>query len=57
VFFPVATGSWGTVTHFALWDADEDGNMLFAGELAVSHLVATSNQIKIAAGTLTVTLD
>src|SRR5262245_36343926 len=24
--FPTASAGWGTVTHFGIWDAEEDGN-------------------------------
>lgn len=34
--FATATGSWGTVTHFALMDANTSGNMLAYGMLATS---------------------
>lgn len=34
--FPVATGSWGTVTHFGLKDALTSGNLLLHGKLEKS---------------------
>ena len=34
--FPRATGSWGTVTHFAIFDAVTSGNMLIYGALGSS---------------------
>lgn len=57
VLFPVATASWGTVTHFAIYDAATAGNMLYSGALLVSKAVASGDQIKIAAGDITVSLD
>lgn len=32
--FPAASGSWGTITHWALFTASSGGNMLFYGELS-----------------------
>lgn len=39
IAFPESEGSWGTVTHFALFDAATDGNMLYHGELSASRVV------------------
>jgi len=38
ISFPEATGTWTTVTHFAILDSGThgEGNMLFYGELTVS---------------------
>ena len=33
VYFPEATGSWGTCTHYLLFDKDTDGNLLAYGAL------------------------
>src|SRR6185295_3635433 len=38
--FPVATGAWGTLTHFALWDAVSGGNMLVSKALTASKVIA-----------------
>lgn len=55
--FPTATGSWGTVTHFALFDALTTGNMLAWGSLTTSKTVGSGDTAKFAAGSLTLTLD
>jgi len=55
--FPQASGSWGTVTHFGLFDAATVGNMLAHGSLDVSKAVGDGDTIKFAAGDLDVTLD
>lgn len=34
IVFPEATGSWGTITHFAIYDAKTGGNMIAFGTLA-----------------------
>lgn len=50
ITFPTASGSWGTLTHGALFDASTSGNMLFYGALNVSQAVATGNVIAHAIG-------
>ena len=57
ITFPQATGSWGTVTHFALYDAATAGNMLAHGSLDTSKAVNNGDTVKFAAGDLDVTLD
>ena len=54
--FPQATGSWGTVSHIGIWDASSSGNMLYYTALDASKTIATGDILKIAAGSLTVTL-
>lgn len=56
VQFPQATGNWGTITHFAIFDALTTGNMLFHGALTTSKIINTGDVFKIASGSLTVTL-
>ncbi|RKY08024.1 MAG: hypothetical protein DRP56_04780, partial [Planctomycetota bacterium] len=36
ITFPQATGSWGTITHYAIFDAATAGNMLAHGSLTDS---------------------
>ena len=57
IAFPTATGSWGTVTHFALMDASTAGNMLAWGALGTSKTVASGDTAQFAAGALSATLD
>ena len=57
IMFPEATGSWGTITHFALFDAASGGNMLAHGSLSASKVISSGNAVKFAAGDLDVTLD
>lgn len=54
--FPQATGNWGTVTHFAIFDALTTGNMMYHGALTASKNIETGDVFKIATGSLTVTL-
>lgn len=57
ITFPTATGSWGTVTHFAIMDASTSGNMLAWAPLGASKAVASGDTASFAAGTLTVSID
>jgi len=55
--FPEATGDWGTITHFALMDAESGGNMLAYGSLSQSKTISAGDTAKFKAGDLDVTLD
>ena len=54
--FPTATASWGTVTHFGIFDAATAGNLLFHGALTVSKTVGSGDTFQFAAGDLDITL-
>ena len=56
VEFPQATGSWGTITHFGIFDASSSGNLLYHGALTASKTIATGDVLKITSSNLTVTL-
>ena len=56
VNFPSATGSWGTVGYYALFDASTGGNMLYFNALPTSLAVTSGMQLQFQAGALTVTL-
>lgn len=55
--FPTATGSWGTVSHFGIFDAVSGGNLLFHAALTTPRAVATDETIRFKAGDLDVSLD
>jgi len=55
--FPQASGSWGVVTHFALFDAETAGNMLAHGTLGASKTIDSGDTPSFAIGTLDVSLD
>lgn len=55
--FPEATGSWGTLTHFALYDASSGGNMIIHGALTTAKAIAANETLRFPAGNLTFTLD
>jgi hypothetical protein len=57
ITFPVATGSWGIVSHIGIRDASTGGNLLFSGALSSSQTIVANNQLIIKAGQLTITLD
>ena len=52
--FAEATGDWGTLSHFALFDAPSGGNFLGWGALATSKAVGSGDTARFAAGDLDV---
>ena len=56
-FDPASGGSWGTITHIAIFDADTAGNMLGWAELSSSRLINDGDVLRIPAGDLDITLD
>ena len=57
ITFPTPTASWGTVTHFAIFDATSAGNMLFWGVLTASKSINNGDPApSFPGGTLVVTL-
>lgn len=57
VTFPTASGSWGTITQFGIFDASTAGNLIYWGDLTASKTIASGDTASFAAGTLTVTQD
>jgi len=55
--FAQATSAWGTITHFALYDAALGGNLLVSGPLTDTGTVAAGDTVRFAPADLTVTLD
>jgi len=55
VDFPAATGSWGTVSHFGIFDASTGGNLLIHGALTASKAVDTGDILRIATGDMDIT--
>ena len=55
VEFNAATGSWGTVSHFGLFDAASSGNLLIHGALTASKVIETGDILKIAIGDMDIT--
>lgn len=46
IYYPEATGAWGTITHFCIYDASINGNLLAFGELT-DPIAPTANTIPI----------
>lgn len=56
ITFATPSGSWGTVTHFGIWDAATTGNLLVHGALTVSKVINTNDAVTFPVDSLTVTL-
>lgn len=54
--FDQATGSWGSITHFAIFDSLTTGNMLYYGALTTSKTIASGDVFKFASASVSVTL-
>ena len=50
--FSAATASWGTVSHFGLFDASTGGNLLIHGAFTTAKLIDSGDILKISAGDL-----
>lgn len=57
ITFPTPTASWGTVTHFGIFDAPTGGNLLRWGALTVSKTIDPGDQVTFPPGDLTMTED
>jgi len=57
ITFAQATGNWGIIKHFALFDAAAAGNMLAHGALNQSKAIGESVTARFEAGDLQISLD
>ena len=57
VTFPTASAGWGTITHFAIFDAVSGGNMLYHGALAASRTVQAGDTFRFPVSNVTVAHD
>ena len=57
VTFDEATGTWGTITHWILYDAATAGNALAYGDLSSSKTVISGNTPSIASGQVAITVS
>lgn len=57
IAFSEATGNWGTVTHFALFDAASGGHLLTHGALNQLKTIVSGDTARIVTGDLNVSLD
>lgn len=57
VQFPTASASWGSITHFGIWDAATNGNFIGGGILDETKVVNENDSLRFPAGSLIVTVD
>lgn len=57
VEWPVAGGSWGTITDLAIFDAVTAGNMIGYATLTNAKTIAAGDVFRVPVSELTVTLD
>lgn len=57
ITFAAAEASWGTVTHFGIYDAITGGNLLAWAAVGTQKAVASGDVVSFADGTLTISLD
>ena len=53
--FAAATGSWGSVSHWGLFDAASSGNLLVHGSFTTAKTIASGDVLKVATGDLDIT--
>lgn len=54
--FDESSASWGTITHFVLFDSPTDGNLLMFNQLFQSRSVETATIVMVKTGSLKLTL-
>ena len=54
ITFAQATGNWGTITHWAIYDAITGGNFLAHGDFTTSKAAPTGTNLYVAAGDIDV---
>ncbi len=52
-----ATGDWGTLTHFALFDASTGGHLLLHGALTQPKTIESGDSARFASGELDIAFD
>lgn len=57
ITFPTPSAGWGTVTHFAVYDAASAGNLLFYAALTTSKTINSGDAVSFAAGALSLQID
>jgi len=55
ITFATPSATWGTATHFGIFDAASAGNLLFWGALTISKTINQSDTVTFPAGSLSVT--
>lgn len=54
--FDESTAAWGTMTHYVIYDAATDGNLLMYGRLSTSRTVEAATIMTIKAGSLSISV-
>ena len=57
VEFPVATASWGTISHVAIFDAATTGNQIAYAALTTSKAIGVDDVLRFPVGEVDVTLS
>lgn len=57
ITFPVSSGAWGTVTHWAIYDAASGGNLLFHSALSTAKVVGSGDTPSFAINALSLQAD
>lgn len=57
IYFPESTSSWGEITHYMIFDAPTDGNLLMYGQLNSPIYISLKTMIKIPAGDLKISVE
>lgn len=55
ITFPTATGTWGSVGFWSLWDAASSGNMLLHGSFSAAKSIASGDVLRVSSGDLDIT--
>lgn len=55
ITFATPSGTWGTVSHFGIYDAASGGNLLFWGSLTISKTINQGDTVSFPAASLTIT--
>lgn len=55
--FNAATGSWGTLSHWAIFDASTGGNIVIYGSLTASKAIDNGQTLRFSAGSIVLSAD
>jgi hypothetical protein len=55
ITFATPSATWGTVTHFGIYDASTAGNLLFWGALTISKTINQADTVTFPAASLSIT--
>ena len=55
ITFPTPSATWGTVTHFGIYDAASGGNLMFWGALTIAKTINQADTVTFPAASLSIT--